>query len=109
MADLFLPSAALPQSPGAYIAIVGAGFAIGTVGHVFRWRWLVGVGIALIVLGALLLPFAADFRWLRERADSPWYPSLRLFRQPQFGDWDSVVKLLRQELSQFGTRCGRAA
>jgi hypothetical protein len=57
----------------------------------------------------LLLPFAADFRWLRERADSPWYPSLRLFRQPQFGDWDSVVKLLRQELSQFGTRCGRAA
>ena len=35
----------------------------------------------------LLLPFAADFRWLRERADSPWYPSARLFRQPQFGDW----------------------
>ena len=39
----------------------------------------------------LLLPFAADFRWLRERADSPWYPSARLFRQPQFGDWASVV------------------
>ena len=46
----------------------------------------------------LLLPFAADFRWLRERADSPWYPSARLFRQPQFGDWDSVVTLLRSEL-----------
>jgi hypothetical protein len=57
--DLLLPSAALPQSPGAYIAIVGAGFAIGVVGHVFRWRWLVGIGITLIVLGALLLPFAA--------------------------------------------------
>jgi hypothetical protein len=46
----------------------------------------------------LLLPFAADFRWMRERTDSPWYPTARLFRQPQFGDWDSVVKVLRQEL-----------
>ncbi len=57
----------------------------------------------------LLLPFAADFRWLRERADSPWYPSARLFRQPQFGDWDSVVKVLRQELARLDVRCGRAA
>ena len=31
----------------------------------------------------LLLPFAADFRWLRERQDSPWYPTARLFRQPR--------------------------
>jgi tetratricopeptide (TPR) repeat protein len=46
----------------------------------------------------LLLPFAADFRWLRERPDSPWYPTARLCRQPKFGDWDSVVELLRQEL-----------
>ncbi len=57
----------------------------------------------------LLLPFAADFRWLRERADSPWYPSARLFRQPQFGDWDSMVKVLRQELARFGVLRGRAA
>jgi tetratricopeptide (TPR) repeat protein len=46
----------------------------------------------------LLLPFAADFRWLRERRDSPWYPTARLFRQPRFGDWDSVVDLVRREL-----------
>jgi tetratricopeptide (TPR) repeat protein len=57
----------------------------------------------------LLLPFAADFRWLRERADSPWYPSARLFRQPQFGDWDGAVKVLRQELMQFATRQRSAA
>jgi hypothetical protein len=57
--DLLLPSAALPHSPGAYIAIVAAGFVLGTCGHLFKLRWLVGVGIALIVLGALLLPFAA--------------------------------------------------
>jgi tetratricopeptide (TPR) repeat protein len=57
----------------------------------------------------LLLPFAADFRWLRERTDSPWYPNARLYRQPQFGDWDSVVKVLRHELAMSGVRRGRAA
>jgi tetratricopeptide (TPR) repeat protein len=49
----------------------------------------------------LLLPFAADFRWLRERGDSPWYPSARLLRQPAFGDWASVVEALRYELTRF--------
>jgi len=48
----------------------------------------------------LLLPFAADFRWLRERQDSPWYPSARLLRQPKFGDWDSVIETLREELAR---------
>jgi cytosine/uracil/thiamine/allantoin permease len=57
--NLLLPLAALPHSPGAYLAIVLVGFAIGILGHLFKVRWLVGVGIALIVLGALLLPFAA--------------------------------------------------
>lgn len=57
----------------------------------------------------LLLPFAADFRWLRERADSPWYPTARLFRQPQFGDWQSVVKVLWREVMQLGRSWGRAA
>lgn len=59
MRDLLLPAAALPHSPGAYIAIVLVGFAIGIGGHLFRQRWLVAVGIALVVLGALALPFAA--------------------------------------------------
>jgi len=49
----------------------------------------------------LLLPFAADFRWLRERADSPWYPSARLFRQPRFGDWDGAIEALREDLQAF--------
>jgi tetratricopeptide (TPR) repeat protein len=46
----------------------------------------------------LLLPFAADYRWLRERKDSPWYPTARLSRQPKFGDWESVIETLRMEL-----------
>jgi tetratricopeptide (TPR) repeat protein len=49
----------------------------------------------------LLLPFGADFRWLRERDDSPWYPSARLFRQQNFGDWDSVVHAVRGELKRM--------
>lgn len=39
----------------------------------------------------VLLPFRADFRWLSERADSPWYPTATLFRQANRGDWRSVV------------------
>jgi hypothetical protein len=46
----------------------------------------------------LLLPFAADFRWLRERSDSPWYPTARLFRPRRLGDWSSAVEPCVQAL-----------
>jgi lipoprotein NlpI len=46
-----------------------------------------------------LLPFVADWRWLLEREDSPWYPSMRLFRQPSWGDWDSVINRVADKLS----------
>ncbi|MET0272903.1 MAG: hypothetical protein ABW360_07915 [Phenylobacterium sp.] len=39
----------------------------------------------------LLLRRFADWRWMRDRADSPWYPSMRLFRQLNEGDWESVL------------------
>ncbi|MDZ4151643.1 hypothetical protein, partial [Methylicorpusculum sp.] len=40
----------------------------------------------------VLLPYSAEWRWLHERADSPWYPgTMRLFRQPKPGDWESVI------------------
>jgi hypothetical protein len=48
----------------------------------------------------VLLSFAPDWRWLLDRPDSPWYPSMRLFRQPSLGDWDSVIKQVRQELTR---------
>jgi len=51
--------------------------------------------------GWLLLPYAPDWRWLRERADSPWYPTLRLFRQPRPGDWAAVVSQVAGELAGF--------
>jgi tetratricopeptide (TPR) repeat protein len=48
----------------------------------------------------VLLPFAAEWRWLTDREDSPWYPTMRLFRQPQPGDWDSVFAQVANELSR---------
>jgi hypothetical protein len=48
----------------------------------------------------VLLPFAPDWRWLLDRDDSPWYPSIRLFRQTQIGDWESVVREVRDALSE---------
>jgi hypothetical protein len=49
----------------------------------------------------VMLPFAADWRWLIQRKDSPWYPSLRLFRQPAFGDWNGVIRAIISELPVF--------
>lgn len=46
----------------------------------------------------VLLPFAADPRWLRHRSDSPWYPTLRLFRQSQQGDWGTPIACVLQQL-----------
>jgi len=46
-----------------------------------------------------LLPYAPDWRWLLHREDSPWYPTMRLFRQPIPGDWNSVIREVRRELN----------
>jgi hypothetical protein len=54
------PAALLPHSPGPYIALMLIGFVIGVLGHLFKARWLVAAGIALIVLGAFLFPLAAN-------------------------------------------------
>ncbi len=45
-----------------------------------------------------LLPYECDWRWMVGREDSPWYPTMRLFRQPRPGDWDSVVQRVQKEL-----------
>jgi tetratricopeptide (TPR) repeat protein len=46
----------------------------------------------------LMLPFKPDWRWLLGRDDSPWYPSMRLFRQSRPGQWDDVVIAIRSAL-----------
>ncbi len=47
------------------------------------------------------LPFAPDCRWLLDRDDSPWYPSIRLFRQKRWGNWDEVFQRIVQALKKL--------
>jgi tetratricopeptide (TPR) repeat protein len=47
----------------------------------------------------ILLPHIPDWRWMLGRADSPWYPSARLFRQPSRGDWSGVIEEVNRELA----------
>jgi tetratricopeptide (TPR) repeat protein len=49
----------------------------------------------------LLLSSIVDWRWMLKREDTPWYPTMRLFRQPTLGDWDGVFERLTSELRQL--------
>ena len=51
-----------------------------------------------------LLPFIPDWRWMLNRSDSPWYPSMTLFRQRKRGDWHSVFQEIRLTLIQYSQR-----
>jgi len=48
----------------------------------------------------VLLPEPADWRWMLDREDSPWYPTMRLFRQRRAGDWDEVIERMSRELAE---------
>jgi hypothetical protein len=53
-----------------------------------------GLGVPVWVA----LPLVADWRWLLEREDSPWYPTMRLFRQEKAGDWAGVFRRMAEAL-----------
>jgi Tfp pilus assembly protein PilF len=57
----------------------------------------------------LLLPFVPDWRWLLDRADSPWYPSARLFRQERRDDWDGVLQRVSLALQAHFAAVGETA
>jgi hypothetical protein len=57
----------------------------------------------------MLNRFDSEWRWLRRRSDSPWYPSMRIFNQPSFGDWASVLRQVDQALAERVEDPGRLA
>lgn len=57
------------------------------------------LGGALGVPTWIALNYIPDWRWLLGRSDSPWYPSVRLFRQPALGDWPGVFRAIKAALS----------
>ncbi|HSZ54764.1 MAG TPA: tetratricopeptide repeat protein [Tepidisphaeraceae bacterium] len=50
----------------------------------------------------MLLPLTPDWRWMLGREDSPWYPTMRLFRQPEWGDWATPIGTMAEELVNAG-------
>jgi tetratricopeptide (TPR) repeat protein len=55
---------------------------------------------ALGIPTLLLLTFVPDYRWMLDRHDSPWYPTMRLYRQPTYGDWGAVIQQVLMDLTQ---------
>ena len=54
-----------------------------------------------------LLSYVPDWRWLLDRDDSPWYPTMRLFRQSEPGDWSGVIAAVSDALSVAKGSCER--
>jgi Tfp pilus assembly protein PilF len=54
------------------------------------------------------IPFVSDWRWLMGRDDSPWYPTMRLYRQPRWNDWDNVFARITRDLASLADTRGRA-
>ena len=57
----------------------------------------------------VLLPHLPDWRWLLDRSDSPWYPSMRLFRQEGMGAWHTVLQRVTHDLTQLFRPCDDSA
>ena len=51
-----------------------------------------------------LIAKVQDFRWMLGRDDSPWYPTLKLFKHEQFGDWRPVLERVRTALARWAKR-----
>ncbi len=98
--SLQVPAALLPMPAGVPMVELGGRFGdfLDTAAAIMALDLVISVDTSVVHLaGALgkeawvLLPYVPDWRWLLERVDTPWYASLRLFRQKTLGDWGPVV------------------
>ncbi|MEG3620196.1 tetratricopeptide repeat protein [Magnetovibrio sp. PR-2] len=78
-----------------------------TAGALSQMDLLISVDTSVVHLaGAMGIPtwaliaFVPDWRWMFDREDSPWYPKTRIFRQPDFWEWDSVIEHVKAELEK---------
>jgi ADP-heptose:LPS heptosyltransferase len=53
-----------------------------------------------------ILPYSIDWRWMIDRRDTPWYPSVRLFRQQQPGHWEEPLAEIQEQLNAKLSNCG---
>ena len=82
--DAFLDAAALMEAVDLVVSIdTGLGHLAGAL---HRPTWIA-------------LPFTSEWRWMRGRSDTPWYPTMRLFRQRVQGDWDNVFAEMAEALN----------
>lgn len=88
------------------VRLAGEGSAGQTAGYITRMDLVVTVDTFVAhMAGALgrpvwlLLKYDADWRWGLDRSDTPWYPSMRLFRQRERGQWQPVLDEIRKELA----------
>jgi hypothetical protein len=106
------------QELGRHLSVLNAGPLLGdmadTAGLIANLDLVISVDTSVCHLaGALgapvwtLVDHGSDWRWLTAREDSPWYSTMRLFRQPSAGDWDSVVERVRTELGLFSAQSSR--
>ena len=126
--DLFLP---LSQIPGVQLFSLQKGEAVArlkevshggaivnlgerfvdfedTAGAIANLDLIVSVDTAVAHLAGamgkpvwLLLPFVPDWRWMLDRTDTPWYPAMRIFRQPEAGDWHTVFRNVSDSLKEL--------
>lgn len=101
-ADMFPGNAMIQKDDGCRNSIMGLAVCISQLDLVITVDTLAAhLGGALCVPTWLLLQHQADWRWLLQREDSPWYPSLRLFRQREEGNWDGVICATKDALRKW--------
>jgi tetratricopeptide (TPR) repeat protein len=99
--------AALDASGGAFTDTAAAAMALDLL--------IVSDSAVAHVAGALgravwvVLPLTPDWRWLLEREDAPWYPTMRLFRQRRLGEWDEVFGRIAAALGAVATASGEGS
>ena len=74
---------------------------LGTLGFYFALADRVSEGRRFLELA---LSTVGEWRWMIHREDSPWYPTMRIFRQPRYGDWTPVFQRMADVLRQAMAR-----